>query len=151
MLTYELAGELDLFAWFEESMTSGDTPPDHQLRRVAVQMAAALAHVHEHGYVHHDFKAENVMVAYTPSGAINTKLIDFGLAAACDRHPGYTGTRSSAAPEMWRPSEYEGSAADVWSFGGAPLAPPYARRASACLTLSSDRGDFARVRMPCAQ
>lgn len=45
--------------------------------RVARQLCAALAHVHERGLVHRDIKPENVMVTRGPRGVV--KLIDFGL------------------------------------------------------------------------
>src|SRR5512145_2766476 len=55
------------------------TPGGLPLRTVlelAVQIARALAHAHEHGVVHGDLKGHNVVV--TPEG--NVKLLDFGLA-----------------------------------------------------------------------
>src|SRR5262249_47596777 len=48
-----------------------------QALRIAIDIAAALAHAHHHGIVHRDLKPSNVML--TKTGA---KLLDFGLAKA---------------------------------------------------------------------
>ena len=138
VLAFEIAGDQDLITWFETFVQEGvipDTPPDNQLRKVAKQMASALAHMHEHGIVHHDFKGENVVITGAGSAGLSSKLIDFGLARrSADGHPGQSGSPPGAAPEMWRdlwsPASfkgaeeqrvsYKGAPADVWSYGGAP-------------------------------
>ena len=140
VLAFEIAGDQDLITWFETFVQEGvipDTPPDNQLRKVAKQMASALAHMHEHGIVHHDFKGENVVITGAGSAGLSSKLIDFGLARrAADGHPGQTGSAPGAAPEMWsnlrspatykgtleQRISYKGAPADVWSYGGAPPA-----------------------------
>lgn len=126
VLAFEIAGEQDLITWFETSMQEGivkDTLPDEQVRMVAKQMASALAHLHERGIVHHDFKGENVMITGAGSASLSSKLVDFGLARrAAAGHPGFCGSPPGAAPEMWRPrsASYIGAPADVWSYGGVP-------------------------------
>jgi len=118
VLAYELGGQRDLFDWMEQWKTDANAraPPDDRLRMVAQQVALALAHIHEHGIVHHDLKLENVTVM---TGARETiKLIDFGLARRAEEgHPGFEGSLTCAAPEMHKPNDYVGAPADVWSFG----------------------------------
>jgi len=48
-----------------------------ETRVVLAELTLALVHVHSHGYVHQDIKAENVML----DSVGHVKLIDFGLAA----------------------------------------------------------------------
>jgi serine/threonine protein kinase/tetratricopeptide (TPR) repeat protein len=50
--------------------------PIEQVLRLGQQLADALAHAHEHGVVHRDFKTANVVL--TPEG--RAKVLDFGLA-----------------------------------------------------------------------
>lgn len=131
VLAFDLGGTQDLFGWYENYAHAGDTPPDTELRTVAKQMASALAHLHDHNIKHYDFKAENITVTIGSAGII-TKLIDFGLARYDNIHPGLPGetggTPMCAAPEMWAQrdaaaEQYNGPAADVWSYGGMSLAP----------------------------
>ena len=138
VLGFDLGGTQNLLDWYENCAGAGDTPPDTELRTIAKQMASALAHLHDHKIKHYDFKAENIMVTNGSAGIV-TKLIDFGLARNDDpdNHPGLPGvtggTPRSAAPELWAPLRYRarrdappeqfnGKAADVWSYGGMSLA-----------------------------
>jgi len=50
--------------------------PAEQVLRYGLQLAEALAHAHERGVVHRDFKSANVII--TPDGRV--KVLDFGLA-----------------------------------------------------------------------
>jgi len=47
--------------------------------QIACQVLSGLHHAHNHGLVHRDLKPENVLLAETPSGGVEVKLIDFGL------------------------------------------------------------------------
>lgn len=81
------------------------------------QVADALEYLHLHQIVHRDLKPENILV--TTQGEY-VKLIDFGLSDAANyailKQP--AGTRSYAAPEVFSfPSEYNGIAADIYSYG----------------------------------
>src|SRR6478609_3095166 len=62
-------------------------------------MAMALEHVHDSGFMHLDFKPENVMV----SRNVNVRLIDFDLALPIPKAPiklsKNPGTPSYMAPE----------------------------------------------------
>jgi serine/threonine-protein kinase len=79
-------------------------------------MASALAHVHERGFLHLDFKPENVLVtkAYDP------KLIDFDLAIPRPTKPKraskLSGTPLYLAPEQIAREPVD-ERADIFSFG----------------------------------
>ncbi|HVY60326.1 MAG TPA: bifunctional serine/threonine-protein kinase/formylglycine-generating enzyme family protein [Planctomycetota bacterium] len=44
------------------------------------QVLEALAHAHKHGVVHRDLSPENIFVQVTTTGAIEVRILDFGLA-----------------------------------------------------------------------
>ena len=71
---------------------------DGLLRRIARDLAQALAHVHAHGLVHHDVKPENLLL----DGDGRAILLDLGLATIQRREPGSLagrGTLPYMAPE----------------------------------------------------
>ena len=84
--------------------------------KLLVGMAAALAHIHQRGYLHLDFKPENVMVPKT----FDPKLIDLDLAikrpAEPKRLPTRSGTPSYLAPEQIAREPVD-ERADIFSFG----------------------------------
>ena len=85
--------------------------------RIALQVAAALAHVHKHGLIHRDLKPGNIMVL--DDGSI--KLLDFGIARASDessitQHGTLVGTVLYMSPEQVRGDELD-LRSDIFSFG----------------------------------
>lgn len=98
--------------------------PVDTLLRYATQIAAGLAHAHEHGVIHRDLKAGNVMVAR--DGRV--KLLDFGLAQrAVEAHEQETqsivasgsvsGTLAYLAPELLRGAATADARSDLWALG----------------------------------
>ena len=82
---------------------------------VAIHLAEALAHLHNHSIIHRDIKSSNVMVRQDHSAC----LIDFGAAIlpGLPMRPGrFVGTYSYAAPEHIRGEPLDGRA-DVYSMG----------------------------------
>ncbi|MBM3822872.1 MAG: serine/threonine protein kinase [Verrucomicrobia bacterium] len=83
---------------------------------IILDAASALEHVHDSGYMHLDFKPENIMV--TANGG--SRLIDFDLAQPIPDKPkkltGNPGTPAYMAPEqlMRRPIDRR---TDIFSFG----------------------------------
>src|SRR5260221_9698112 len=60
----------------EERLTPGRPLPDAETRRIAVDIAAGLAHAHERGLVHRDLKPANIL--FDSEG--RAKIADFGIA-----------------------------------------------------------------------
>lgn len=103
--------------------------PLHETLTVAGQIAAALETVHDKGIIHRDLKPANIMISR--DGVV--KVLDFGLAKACDnadvallaRSPGLTasdglrtimGTPAYMSPEQARGQSLD-RRTDIWSFG----------------------------------
>lgn len=85
--------------------------------QIVLDMAASLEQVHDSGYIHLDFKPENIVV--TPNA--NVRLVDFDLAQPKPeeprRFPGpNSGTPAYMAPEHLRHEAID-QRADIFAFG----------------------------------
>jgi serine/threonine-protein kinase len=101
----------------EERLQPGRPLPDEETARVAADVAAALAHAHEHGVLHRDVKPANVL--FDEDG--NAKLADFGIARIGDASTlteagTMLGTAAYISPEQAR-TEAVTPATDVYAFG----------------------------------
>jgi len=107
-----------------DRLDEGPLPVDDAVQ-YGIQAADALAYAHEHGVVHRDFKAANIIV--TEAGRL--KIVDFGLARRDDATlEGATtmaslvpagvvaGTPYAMAPEQVR-GEPADARSDVWALG----------------------------------
>ena len=92
--------------------------PDH-LRRLAIDLAEALAAAHASGIVHRDVKPSNILLAETG----RPKLVDFGLVKRVDADStgggghGFLGTLRYAAPEQVGGGGAVSPRSDVFSLG----------------------------------
>jgi tetratricopeptide (TPR) repeat protein/tRNA A-37 threonylcarbamoyl transferase component Bud32 len=62
---------------------SGPLPLDSVID-IFSKMAEGLAYAHAHGIVHKDIKPANIMLIPTNDGAVNVKILDFGIAELID-------------------------------------------------------------------
>jgi serine/threonine protein kinase len=87
--------------------------------QILIDMAAALEHVHENGFMHLDFKPENVLV--TQSGKI--RLVDFDLAQEIPEKPKKMTKKNPGTPAYMAPEQLLGEPisqrVDIFSFGVA--------------------------------
>ena len=103
--------------------TLGEQPPDRwsRLRRVLMELLAALAHAHARDIVHRDLKPSNVLVAAEGDLRSGVRLTDWGIARALQEDGGANaglGTVHYMAPEQilgqWRD---QGPWTDLYSLG----------------------------------
>jgi serine/threonine protein kinase len=113
---------------------AGGQFPVQAATRVAAQLGAALAFLHDSGIFHRDLKPANILVATDNLATIEVKLADLGLAKipSEEGHEGGKGLAASAistarrallgtwdymAPEQWVQSKTAGGPADVYALG----------------------------------
>ena len=106
---FEYVGGGDLY----KMLTRFQSFPLEWCKIYTAEVALALSHVHDLGYIYRDLKTENVLIA--TDGHI--KLGDFGTATKVDnlRHS-QAGTVFCMAPEMLQGEKYD-TAVDWWALG----------------------------------
>lgn len=84
--------------------------------KIFQQLVDAVAHLHDHGYAHHDLKPSNVLV----NEYYELKLIDFGLVEKASDFCRWCGTAAYMPPEHFKGVEARASLAfahDMWALG----------------------------------
>jgi serine/threonine protein kinase len=89
------------------------------IAQILIDMAAALEHVHENGFMHLDFKPENVLVTQNAS----IRLVDFDLAQQIPEKPKKLSKKNPGTPAYMAPEQLLGepisNRVDIFSFGVA--------------------------------
>jgi serine/threonine protein kinase len=103
-----------------DRITKGRRLEEAEAIEIVIQVAEALQHAHERGFVHRDIKPKNIMI----SGDGQAKLADLGLAraltdkAAAEAEAGRAyGTPYYISPEQIRGEVKIGPAADIYGLG----------------------------------
>jgi len=85
--------------------------------QILIDMAEGLEHMHENGFMHLDFKPENVLVTRNA----NVRLVDFDLAEPIPEKPRKATKKNPGTPAYMAPEQLRGepisSRVDVFSYG----------------------------------
>jgi serine/threonine-protein kinase len=85
--------------------------------QILIDMGLGLEHVHESGYMHLDFKPENVLVTRNAS----VRLVDFDLAQPIPEKPMKPSKKNPGTPAYMAPEQLQGHPishrVDIFSFG----------------------------------
>ncbi|EKX31268.1 hypothetical protein GUITHDRAFT_91235 [Guillardia theta CCMP2712] len=72
-----------------------------EIKDIGLQIVHATCYMHNKGVIHTDIKAENILLAHGPDGAVTIKVVDLGSAIFVnDWHPPVIGTLEYRAPEI---------------------------------------------------
>ncbi len=87
--------------------------------QILIDMAVGLEHMHENGYMHLDYKPENILVTRNAS----VRLIDFDLAQPIPEKPKKFHKKNPGTPSYMAPEQFLGEPisqrVDVFSYGVA--------------------------------
>lgn len=87
--------------------------------QILIDMAVGLEHIHENGFMHLDFKPENVLVTSNAS----VRIVDFDLALPIPEKPKKMSGKNPGTPAYMAPEQLQGlpisHRVDIFSFGVA--------------------------------
>lgn len=99
-------------------LSRGDPALGENVAQILIDMAVALEHVHDSGYMHLDFKPENILITRNAK----LRLLDFDLAQPKPETPKKmsrtSGTPAYMAPEQLQRQEID-QRADIFAYGVA--------------------------------
>jgi serine/threonine protein kinase len=102
----------------KELYANSDPILHEHVAQILIDMATGLEHMHENGYMHLDFKPENVLI--TRNGSV--RLVDFDLAQPIDDKP-LKLSKNPGTPAYMAPEQLQGKPithrVDIFSFGVA--------------------------------
>ncbi len=97
-------------------MSKGDPVLLENVAQILIDMVDGLAHMHENGYMHLDFKPENVLVTRNAS----VRLVDFDLAQEIPEKP-IKLSKNPGTPSYMAPEQLQGEAithhVDIFAYG----------------------------------
>jgi serine/threonine-protein kinase len=118
-----LVGE-DLARWLERFPVG---MPLGQAAGIVSSVCAVMQRAHEAGIVHRDLKPSNLFLARTAAGALQLKVLDFGISKLMDTTPGslrdltrvgeVMGSPPYMSPEQLEEARSVDHRTDVWSIG----------------------------------
>lgn len=119
----KINGQLYLLMEYVEAENLKDLYTRHDpvllenVAQILIDMGAALEHMHENGFMHLDFKPENVLV--TRNGKV--RLVDFDLAQPIPEQPKKFSKKNPGTPAYMAPEQLQGlpvsHRADIFSYG----------------------------------
>lgn len=120
-----ISGQLYLLMEYVEAANLKELYAQHDsvllenVAQILIDMAVALEHMHENGYMHLDFKPENVLV--TPNAKV--RLVDFDLAQQIQDKPIKPSKKNPGTPAYMAPEQLLGEPitqrVDIFSYGVA--------------------------------
>jgi len=85
-----------------DAITRGPMTPD-QVEAIGVQMCKALGAAHSKGIVHRDLKPHNVQLVIKADGALQVKILDFGVAKILSSPDGNSSVKTRTGSLMGTP------------------------------------------------